>query len=780
MPGMGLHQHCGMNLEQKLEMRCDLRLALTQIEGLSTDGTENAEEQAKLLKRFLEELDRGVYIDLNNFYDRCMKRIKKEDRSESVKAVVKNLREVIDAYAPQDIMGVKALLQYGISAFETNHWVPSVEFEQLTGIFKTREKHETRKFALNFMTRKLNRDVPGNYAHLLSSVSEHRCVDDDTFMSVIQSAENANPRTIDFLGRNITGSLPENANKLQFKTAFDTIYEFEELIPEQYQDSTERMVKNFVKHKKLPELVKNYSIPLPLLAAVTAFNPDESQLRKLEALCSEERVTRGRDTRRRLMIGAHQLTNCFAEGASIFSHTLELAKNAEQLEKLYSEIASALMASREKYIDCYNFSAKTFEELYAHLRNGHIATGLGAVPISEAHRQKLVEDFDRIPSKFITIISTLGQVYQKNYPEGLSILAKIAESVIDGNFSKWRYSHEKAAAQLLSAANSQAWQQNIFRTHVLKCPDSVREKLNAVRMIGKQAYAEYRRVHGDPEINMSNAIRELASIEELLRDPKTADKKALGIRAAELRHGHNLAQALELFNIEPSQIELTRSFLIGKVKDRKYGLLCAHVQSALECLNSPDLNNLETITVEEADHYMSLLNVGVEPVQSCQRWTEPTGFNKCLLAYVADANKKVFYTRTKSGTTLARAVVRIVPSKKNVLTLLLEPVYSTTWSNDHAMALVSTVLEKAAKISEELGQPVRVGYTDRRGDYDLVFKQISAKTNVPVKRAKLEFNLPESVNHFEYSDALGGCLKSGSHVSGDTLHYLTVGPDEEE
>ncbi|MEM4239844.1 MAG: hypothetical protein QXM31_02260 [Candidatus Woesearchaeota archaeon] len=776
MPGMGMG--FGFRMEPRQKLRLEQIMTLSQIQTIRTEGSKDTSEQVKLLERFLEEIDRNVYKDPEEFHYRCIKRVKKDDRSESIVALVKSLRALIDNYAPADIMGVKQILQYGIDCYEKRGWIPSAEYEDMAVIFGARKQPETKQIVFNALKKNMEKNEQSDFSELLLQIAENKAVDDANFIKVIERAEKAKPKTIHSLACNLGMVLPKNADYSHFQAAIDTIFAFEELVPDNYHESITAMVRDFVSNPGMPELARKYTaMPLPLLAAASKFSPSEEQLNKLESFCKEERVLHSRDANRHLIIGAHQLTMYFSRGADVFAHTLSLAKNSEQLEKLYAEIASALMFSCHRDIGGYNFGAKTFEELYSGLRQRRITSGLSAVPISTDHLKKLVDESDRIPSKFLTILSTLGDVYKKNYPEGLPILARIAERVIDNDFTKWRYSHEKAAAQLADAANSKAWQENIFRTHVLKCTDAVKQKLDAVRMIGQEAREAYKNMHGDPKQNIEYAEKELSNIRILLQDPNTPDKKALGWKASSLRAKYNLAKCLELFDIEPQQIELSRGFFREKARDKKYEMLREFMERALACLNSPDMENLESISIEETDNYMQVFNVGVEPVQSCQRWTEPTGYNKCLLAYVADANKKVFYTRTRHGDTLARTVVRLLPYE--IITLLLEPTYSTQWNNDYAKALVSTILEKAAKISEELGMPVNVGYTDRRGQYGHVFSEIADYNFVRLMSDELYLTLPESINHFEYSDALGGCLKSGSRIE-QTLNYIIIEPDEKE
>ena len=106
MPGMGMGMYQGhfqvqrqvqkQTLEQKLTLKQVLTqkeiliLTLDQVPTFKTKGEKDGDHQRKILKKLREDLVDGVYTDWENFHYRCMKRIKKEDRTPEVKELIKS------------------------------------------------------------------------------------------------------------------------------------------------------------------------------------------------------------------------------------------------------------------------------------------------------------------------------------------------------------------------------------------------------------------------------------------------------------------------------------------------------------------------------------------------------------------------------------------------------------------------------------------------------------------------------------------------------------------
>ena len=783
MPDPGTGMHMGFSMEQRLELRQEMRLeqvlTMAQVQTMDTAGTGDARRQAQILRRLIRQIDASRYADPQEFVGRCLARLRRS--TDDARQVLASLVEAVRALDPTGMEAVKHLLGYGILAFEKRSWVPAVEYDELARVFGARRDPATKAALFDFLGEDLlERRERSNWAHLIADLALEARLDDPTFLSAAKRLDAVPRQVLDRLEGELPDSLPRSiVTASRCAIAIDTLVAFYELMPSFYSDTIRAMVSRFVDTPAAEALVTRYAgVPLPLLAGASIFDPSAEQLEKLDSFSRDPRLEKDRDRRRHLYIGAHQLT-LSASGKGMFDHILSVSTNAWEFEKLYQAVGNALrMTAGRKDVHYYPFDGRTFGDVYAKLRDRRIAGSVGAIPLSPGYTSKLAERLDDMPAKLPLILSRLGEIYKDGYPEGLPILAGLVEKLLDGEFPKWRYSHERAQAQLLQAARSKNWRENIHRTCILRPGDSVNQKTQALKLLGLEASDLYGKEFGTrPTREHVQALEhQIYEIEALLRE-RGNDKKDLGSKASELRTRYSLAKAVELLDGRLESLELARSFFSEKARDRRFVLYHDVIARALQCLEAPELRDLETVHIEETDDPVSLLNVGVDPVATCQRWTDPTGTNRCLLAYVLDANKKVWYTRDRERNTIARTVVRILPFRDQGILLLLEPTYSKHWSEDHGRALVSTALQKAARMSQEIRRPVRVGYTERRseGQYRGVFKRYAQEAKVPVRRTKVDVTLPESMNLYEYSDALGGSLKSGSRVVGLELHYLVVG-----
>lgn len=160
-------------------------------------------------------------------------------------------------------------------------------------------------------------------------------------------------------------------------------------------------------------------------------------------------------------------------------------------------------------------------------------------------------------------------------------------------------------------------------------------------------------------------------------------------------------------------------------------------------------------------------------MQSCQRWNERTGYNKCLLAYVADANKKLYHVIDESGNVIIRSVVRLLPFDKESPVLLVERPYATRWTKDYGRALFSQIAQRALELNEVLREPIAIATNDSR--IEEVMEDFVKQYKFKLHSKKYERKLPESKNGFEYYDSLGGCLPSGSKVHGQLKYVFIAG-----
>jgi hypothetical protein len=87
---------------------------------------------------------------------------------------------------------------------------------------------------------------------------------------------------------------------------------------------------------------------------------------------------------------------------------------------------------------------------------------------------------------------------------------------------------------------------------------------------------------------------------------------------------------------------------------------------------------LRDLTISETDDPKSLVESGKYPTgaTSCQNYDGDVGNNKCLLATIVDADKKLLEVKKPDGTIMARAIYKIVWISPDTPALFIEPTYT--------------------------------------------------------------------------------------------------------
>ena len=174
------------------------------------------------------------------------------------------------------------------------------------------------------------------------------------------------------------------------------------------------------------------------------------------------------------------------------------------------------------------------------------------------------------------------------------------------------------------------------------------------------------------------------------------------------------------------------------------------------------VGEIKSVTAYESDDPMTLLKVGVEPQETCQSWRSG-GFNECLLAYVADSNKKVLNVADENGRIVARSIVKLtkqreendMESKTQRRTLLVEKPYSLLQDAEVYRAFVRALLMKAQGLDAAI--TFGKGFDEETLE---VFEEEARAVGYGMDERKLDIFIPQSMNAYEYSDTLGGKISS--------------------
>ncbi|MFH1405176.1 MAG: hypothetical protein ABIH21_03715 [Patescibacteria group bacterium] len=118
---------------------------------------------------------------------------------------------------------------------------------------------------------------------------------------------------------------------------------------------------------------------------------------------------------------------------------------------------------------------------------------------------------------------------------------------------------------------------------------------------------------------------------------------------------------------------------------KKKSVIAQDIENIVEMLKTTGAElKLTGLRIEESDHPKTLLETGKYPSGSgsCQNYEGRIEFNKCLLSYVADADKKIIMVRKPNGTIVARSIVKLVWIEKEPA-IFIEPTYTSVNKADH-------------------------------------------------------------------------------------------------
>ena len=118
------------------------------------------------------------------------------------------------------------------------------------------------------------------------------------------------------------------------------------------------------------------------------------------------------------------------------------------------------------------------------------------------------------------------------------------------------------------------------------------------------------------------------------------------------------------------------------------------------------------IVVSDVDDYQTTIEIGANPVGSCQHY-ESGSFNEGLLGYF-EPGVKIITVRNDNGGLIARAILRLAFDPDGSPAMVLEPTYTSQASNDIEGAVKDHAKAKAASMGIRLyGSRVGEGTSDR-------------------------------------------------------------------
>ncbi|MBI2483179.1 hypothetical protein HYV74_03310 [Candidatus Uhrbacteria bacterium] len=786
-----MHMELGLRqvLRQEIRLEQSLQLSLRMIEQLATDTEREIQAEGRLLDAMLRDCDRGTYASVEDFVDRVGKRVRKKDRTDRTRCLVAQIRQAVALLACPDLAAVRELVQYGRDGVHCWMMDPIVCYAQLLTVWESAScaTIDLRRVSLDVLCGQ-QRNAQGSPAvldFLVDCTADARCTA-SLFTMISAALHRSAPRVVTAYAHHLLAVLPVGScTELQCANALELLAAYDHYLGHGgVRGWPTDALRAYVAGCPDAEATSATSSIPPLVRALLPSGTSDAVMERLAARFGEPALRDATDAVRHVL-RALQWLRGVPMGGKYLAHAVMVTEHAKAFLRVIQAINWAAWSSGRGEECTYPLDARTAEEVVLRLRNHQLDVTLGQLPLRPEYRERFTDAAMQMPPKVLEIVLRLTSVYSTHAKDALPVLARIVEAIMDGEFSAWRYAHDAASVQLKAIKAHPEWQQRTIAYRMLGDAERCTETLRAVALLQPVAAAAFVREYHtvwSPDLG-SKLEEQILAIEEQFRDGRgsSGDRRALAEQAKRLRTMYRAARCIELFVLEPATIDHARSVwreFLGQPWAVPFHDCCAQ---AIAILDQPELRAMQCVTVTETDDLLDLLQVGVMPTLTCQRWTEHTSYNHCLLAYVADPNKKLWQLTSRNGEVIGRVVVRLLPFKRSAL-LLMEPPYSMRWSDDHTRVLLGEVLRKAARLAKAVGKPIAVGYVGVRrwGEWGKMFEELAKGVEVKPVTANFQPKLPESFNIAEYSDSLGGCLPRGHvlpHVA--RLTYLLVSPERE-
>jgi len=550
--------------------------------------------------------------------------------------------------------------------------------------------------------------------------------------------------------------------------------------------SLTKLVKNPV---YLNALEKLDVLPEALAAAIIIRFPmtEEGILATLDifnTLLNDKKFKKSKDAKRavwrglNVMGGLHKNIEALIHFSNLAQNAQDVIRGFKALEKQNIRILGGKIS--------YPRQAVTMDEFISIMEKGSKQTYKEILGFTDEEISQLADDktwnlLSR--SGLIDMCFTYASICrQHNYAKGAELAAETLRQAMNKKFLKWRYHHDKSHKQIQFLDNWDAWTETHRKEVIIGVTHEILQRLGAIQRLAKMLAEKWEKIMGYSAITC-NLDDEYKEITELLRDPdiKKEDKKKLGAQAGKIKKEYGLVKLInELISIDQQKINLLTNIdyqlnlLAQTLNSEEASFLIYQIK---DLINKTNPEAVTRIYIEDSDKPYDLWQVGRIPVQTCQRWNEWGSYTNCLAAYVVDANKKVLWVRDSKLRSIARCIIRLIPlefgreNKETVPLLLIERPYSTAWSEQIAISLLQWIIEKAGQINKNNQKPVMIALRDEQ--LVTILQKVLPKSKIKIR--KLNIQLPESLNDFEYSDSLGGKITSGSKISRAEFHTFFVG-----
>lgn len=429
----------------------------------------------------------------------------------------------------------------------------------------------------------------------------------------------------------------------------------------------------------------------------------------------------------------------------------------------------------------FGFEAKgSLNEITADLKEKVVEAAKEKMEISEQEMPFLRERLNfLLQNKAFEIIPALLGQYEKREDNTKNVIREIGRHIILGDFKEWRDGLPTSLAQLavLPEDKRAAWLAPANELHVpirmQKQEEARTGALEAIKRIiqeSKAHIAEVYRLDFSPDRIRVLKLQHDQLTKDLKDQTKDAEvKKELGMKKRSVDLELQVLEGMTgLESLSPDELQPIKILeIISKTKNALNSLgSLEQAQQDLDQISEvlttqKELASVEELKAYDSDDPFALLNVGVEPRQTCQSWIEGS-HNYCLPAYVADANKRIINVEGNNQEVLARSVMKLThlqgENGQKIPAILLEPIYTTSELPQIYRAIVRIALAKASATGAVLvvsGEKMIASGVDHSHTIPLLSSE-AQKKRFQYEEKDVRIFTPQSFNPHEYSDSLGG------------------------
>jgi len=783
MPGCGMRQR----QEQRLGLRQEQRLEQKLVQrGFILDTETGYHEQMEVLEKVKEDIGNNVYSDVNDFNYRVMKRIKKKKRTKHVKRVVQSLRDLIDNSEKSSkeisLDNIHQIANLGIGVNELYDYSDNT----IKNVGNLYLKVPTSLEEVIFFGQNITNSgvSPNSLIDCVSSIAKKSNSEisvEEGFEKTRELVDNySNNRKL--LNNLMIGVLRRKRqyDRLRIDTMFNTIKEICDLYVPNNLEYESLSISEFITNKDLNSFLDKYSkIPLSIFSELTLKKPDEMILPKMNEIAGTKKMRDSKDNKRSFLNSFVTIRTKSRQGLNVIEDILLKSDGMKQSRDILAKYSSLCKMGMQKY----DFNLDNGEQILNYIQN----TSEFVNPVfNELSKEDIMKIRDLSPAHKYTFayrpLLNLGTIYDKSYPKGVKLVSNIVSSLLNDKFEELRYGGEDSDKQLKALGNNvDEWKKNSKTNRVIGDIKGLEPKYNAIKNITQSLIDSFEQTQNEKITReylanlyekRTSLIGNLTDTKVLLGDGSKKIKEELNKIDSLYKQAEVLDKLHELKIEDFPDLPEIISGCLDRYSEKEFR---RNIESINSIVNKKGNTNIRRVTIRDTDNPYELVNVGCTPIKSCQRWTEKTGYNDCLLAYIMDANKRLLQVVDDRSKIRVRSIYRLLDTDNlEDPVIFIEKPYADIESLDLYKVIVGSIMGKAYKMSEEVGDNIVVGAN--YDSYKSLIKDFAKKMDISYKTKNITSSFI-SKNKCEYSDGFGGRVNTGQKRSAK-IGYVNINAED--